>query len=318
MLEEVINLAAFDNIPLSKPIDEPTERVKEFLRASTSSATLKAYKCDVEHFLAWGGHIPASSQLIANYLADNAEQLSVATLERRLAALSKIHNSLGVENSARAELVRTTMRGIRRSKGTAQRQVAPITRERLLAMTAICGDCLRGARDRALLLLGFAGALRRSELVALNCKNVEFVPEGMVLTIERSKTDQEGRGRRVGIPYARGEVCPVLALKEYLTIAEISEGPVFRPMASTNYLSDTRLTSTSVALAIKCRAKHAGLDPARFSGHSLRAGFATCAARAGAETWAIMKQTGHRSEATLRRYIRDGELFTHNALGSIL
>ena len=268
--------------------------------------------------MTWGGHIPASSQLIANYLADNAEQLSVATLERRLAALSKIHSSLGVENTARAELVRATMRGIRRSKGTAQRQVAPITKERLLAMTAICDHGLRGARDRALLLVGFAGALRRSELVALNCKNVEFVPEGMVLTIERSKTDQEGRGRRVGIPYARGEVCPVLALKEYLTIAGISEGPVFRPMASTKCLAQARLTSTSVALAIKCRAKLAGLDPMMFSGHSLRSGFATAAAQAGAETWAIMKQTGHRSEATVRRYIRDGELFSANSASGML
>ncbi|WP_417461565.1 site-specific integrase [Kordiimonas sp.] len=309
---------AFDNNPLSQPIDEPNERVKDFLRASTSSATLKAYKSDVEHFLAWGGYIPASSQLIANYLADNAELLSVATLERRLAALSKIHSSLGAENTARAELVRTTMRGIRRSKGTTQRQAAPITKERLLAMVAACEDGRRGARDRALLLVGFAGAFRRSELVALNCKNVEFVPEGIVLTIERSKTDQEGRGRKVGIPYAQGKVCPVLALKEYLNIAGISKGPIFRPMASTTCFAETRLTSTSVSLAIKCRARLAGLDPAMFSGHSLRAGFATSAAQAGAETWAIMKQTGHQSEAIVHRYIRIGELFFTNGLPSIL
>jgi len=249
---------------------------------------------------------------------DNADTLSIATLERRLAALSKIHKPLGDDNPVRKELVRTTMRGIRRSKGVSQRQVAPITKERLLAMLHVCDDGLRGLRDKALLLVGFAAALRRSELVALNCTNIDFAPEGMIITLKRSKTDQEGKGRKIGIPYAQGDICPVKALKQYLMEANISKGPILRPMSGVNKLAKTRLTSASVALAIKCRAKQAGMDPSHFSGHSLRAGFATSAAQAGAETWAIMKQTGHKSEKTVRRYIREGELFRSNAMSSIL
>lgn len=309
---------AFDNLPLSQPSDEPSDRVREFLRASKSDATLRAYRCDLEHFTAWGGVIPATSQLIANYLADNADVLSVATLERRLVALSTVHKSLGDDNPVRKELVRTTMKGIRRTKGAAQRQVAPITKDRLLAMVATCEDGLRGLRDQALLLVGFSAALRRSELVALNCKNIEFVPEGAIVTIERSKTDQEGRGRKIGVPYAKGPVCPVQALQKYLRATNLKDGPIFRPMNGSNSLGETRLTAASVALAIKCRAKLAGFDPSMFSGHSLRAGFATSAAQAGAATWTIMKQTGHRSEKTFRRYIRAGEMFASNPLSSLL
>lgn len=316
--DSLIEIGAFDNLPLSSAENEPDEKVREYLAASTSKATLKAYKSDLKHFKAWGGTIPATVQLIASYIAAHANALSVATLERRLAALSKIHQTLGVENPTRSDLVRTTMRGIRRKMGTSQRQVAPITKERLLAMLSVCDDGVRGLRDKALLLVGFAGAFRRSELVALNCKHIEFVPEGIIITIERSKTDQEGKGRRLGVPFTKGEICPVNALQQYIQLTGITGGPIFRPMADNGKLGITQLTPASVALIIKQRAKQAGMDPTHFSGHSLRAGFATSAAQAGAETWAIMKQTGHKSEKTIRRYIREGEFFNANPLSSVL
>lgn len=237
------------------------------VRASSSEATLRAYKSDIEHFVAWGGSIPADLHLIANYLAEHAGVLSVATLSRRVAALSKIHEVRGLDNPTKTELVRSTMRGIRRKRGTAQKQVSPITKERLIRMLETCDHNIKGVRGRALLLVGFASALRRSELVALNCKNVEFVPEGMILTIERSKTDQEGEGRRIGIPYAQGDYCSVKALREYMERGEITEGPLFRSLGGVG-LGPYRLTAHGVVYIIMQRAKSAG--------------FATSAAQAGA------------------------------------
>lgn len=306
-----------NNYNLSKSDIEASDRVKDYVRASSSEATLKAYKSDLEHFVVWGEEIPASVQLIANYIADHAGVLSVSTLSRRVAALSKIHEARGLENPTKSELVRATMRGIRRKHHTAPKQVSPITKDRLFKMLDTCGEDIKGARDHALLLVGFASALRRSELVALNCKNVEFVPEGMILTIDRSKTDQQGEGRRIGIPYAQGAYCPVNALKTYLDVGQISEGSLFRSLGEVG-LGAGRLSAHGVAYIIKQRAALAGFDPTMFSGHSLRAGFATSAAQVGVEAWTIMKQTGHRSEATLRRYIREGELFSVNALTGVL
>ena len=147
--------------------------------------------------------------MVADYLAHYAGSLAVSTLQRRLAALSKTHNALGHPNPTLNELVRSTMKGIRRTHTTAQRQVAPITKDRLIAMVSTCEPDLMGVRDRALLLIGFAGAFRRSELVALNCTDIEEVPEGLITTIARSKTDQEGKGRKIGIPYSSVD-CQVL------------------------------------------------------------------------------------------------------------
>ncbi len=307
----------YDNLSLSKAENEPSERVKDYVRASSSEATLKAYKSDLEHFRAWGGVMPASAASVANYLADHAGVLSVSTLSRRVAALSKIHDVRGLENPTKSELVKSTMRGIRRKHHIAQKQVSPITKDRLFKMLETCGGDMKGVRDRALLLVGFASALRRSELVAINCKNIEYVPEGMILSIARSKTDQQGEGRRIGIPYAQGDHCPVHALKTYMDVGQVSEGSLFRSLGEVGLGSD-RLSSHGMAYVIKQRAAIAGFDPTMFSGHSLRAGFATSAAQAGVEAWTIMKQTGHRSEATLRRYIREGELFSVNALKGVL
>ncbi|MBL4603755.1 MAG: site-specific integrase [Emcibacteraceae bacterium] len=307
----------YDNFNLSKENNEASERVKDYVRASSSEATLKAYKSDLEHFVAWGGILPASQEMVANYLANYAGILSVSTLTRRISALSKIHEVKRFENPTKTELVRSTMRGIRRKHHVAPKKMSPITKERLIKMLATCLEDVKDVRDRALLIVGFASALRRSELVALNCSNVEFVPEGLILNVERSKTDQQGEGRRIGIPYARGADCPVKVLRLYMDKFHLTEGPLFKSLCADG-LNEARLTGHGVAYIIKQRAKLAGFDPTMFSGHSLRAGFATSAAQSGADSWAIMKQTGHKSEATLRGYIREGELFKVNAVSSVL
>lgn len=306
-----------DNFHLSRVENEASERTKEYVRASSSEATLRAYKSDLEHFVKWGGVVPASPELVANYLAEYAGKLSVSTLSRRVAAISKIHNLKGFDNSTKTELVRTTMRGIRRKHHIAPKQVSPITKERLIKMLETCEEDVKGLRDKALLLVGFASALRRSEIVALNVGDIELVPEGLIINIVRSKTDQQGEGRRLGIPYAQGEYCPVKSLKAYMDQSNITDGPLFRPLGVVG-LGEERLTDHGVAYIVKCRTTLAGFDPTMFSGHSLRAGFATSAAQAGAQSWEIMKQTGHRSETTVRRYIRESELFTVNATKNLL
>ena len=262
--------------------------------------------------------IPTLDGVLADYLAQHAGTLAVATLERRLATISKAHTSQGLPSPTTLELVRMTLRGIRRTHGRPQRQAAAISRDDLLAMVTGLGDSLKDTRDRALLLVGFAGAFRRSELVALKCKDLERVPKGIVITVKRSKADQEGRGRRVALPHARGAICPVQALDAWLSAARITEGPIFRAVGRHGRVSDRALSAEVVALVIKARAKVVGLDAASYSGHSLRAGLATSAAACGVPSWRIREQTGHTSDAMLQRYIRDGEMFMDNAAGALL
>lgn len=176
----------------------------------------------------------------------------------------------------------------------------------------------KGIRDRALLLIGFAGAFRRSELVSLTVADLEQAQQGLILTLQRSKTDQEGHGRKVAIPFARGAVCPVLALQHWLTVAAITEGPIFRGVNRHGRVADTAITPQAVAMVVKERAQAVGLDPAKYAGHSLRAGLVTSAAQLGVSSWKIRQQTGHKSDAMLARYIRDAGLFVSNAAGAVL
>jgi integrase len=201
------------------------------------------------------------------------------------------------------------MRGIRRAHGAAQHQAKPLLREDLFAVLAAMRDRLKDLRDRALLLIGFAGGLRRSELAAINVIDFERVREGIVLTIRRSKTDQDGVGRKVGIPFGRTIHCPVRALENWLNAARIEDGPVFRPVDRHRRVSASRLPGEAVSLIVRDRMAAGEFDPMGYSGHSLRAGFATSATRAGVSTFKIRQQTGHASDAMLSRYVRDGELF---------
>jgi integrase len=294
------------------------DQVLEYVRESLAENTRRAYLSDLAHFENWGGRVPASAEIVVSYLADHADKLSVATLVRRIAAISKAHRARGLPNPCASELVKSVLRGIRRMRGCAQREAKPLLRDDLLAVLDAMGDGLKDIRDRTVLLTGFAGGLRRSELVGLDVMDIEHVRQGIVLHLRRSKTDQEGHGQKIGIPHGRTRWCPVAALDAWLTASAINEGAVFRPVDRHGRIHDARLSGEAIALVVRERVSAAGLDPAQYSGHSLRAGLATSAAQAGVPTWRIRAQTRHASDAMLARYIRDGELFTDNAAGALL
>jgi integrase len=294
------------------------EQVAALVEASIAENTRRAYRSDFAHFATWGGEMPADPAVVASYLAAHAETLSVATLVRRAATISKAHGAKGLPNPCRSEIVRATLRGIKRTRGIAQRQAKPLLREDLFRVLDAMGEGVKDARDRALLLIGFAGGFRRSELVGLDFADVERVRQGMVILLRHSKTDQEGAGRKVGLPFGRTRHCPILALEGWLAVSGIDDGPIFRPVDRHGHVAAERLSGEAVSLVIKERAATAGIDPTGFSGHSLRAGFATSAVQAGVSTLKIRAQTGHASDAMLGRYIRDGELFVGNAAGALL
>ena len=293
-------------------------QVAALVEASIAESTRRAYRTDLAHFAAWGGQLPAEPAQVASFLAAHAETLSVATLVRRIATISKAHEARGLRNPCRSEIVRATMRGVKRTRGVAQREAKPLLREDLFRVLDAMGEGVKDVRDRALLLVGFACGFRRSEIVALNCEDVERVRQGLIITLRRSKTDQEGAGRKVGIPFGRTRHCPVLALDRWLAVARIEAGPVFRPVDRHGRVASERLSGEAVSLIVKERVAAANIDPAGFSGHSLRAGFATSAVQAGVSTLKIRSQTGHASDAMLARYVRDGELFVDNAAGALL
>lgn len=294
------------------------DNVRRLVSNSLSDATKKAYAADLDHFEAWGGHIPAFPETVASYLADLSASHKCATIVRRVTALSKAHEAVGAANPTKSELVRATLRGIRRTLGTVPKEAKPALREDLFEMVERMGNNSKDIRDKALLLLGFAGAFRRSELIGLDVADIEYVRGGMVVHLRRSKTDQEGRGRKIGVPFGRSCWCPVNHLTGWLAHADIVGGPIFRGINRHGQVADKRLSGDAVSLIVKERAEAAGFDPNAYSGHSLRAGLATSAAMAGVSPFKIRAQTGHNSDAMLSRYIRDGDMFLGNAAGALL
>jgi len=305
------------------PLATPLDKARAYAEQATAENTRAAYRSDWAHFTQWcdahgASAMPADVGTVAAYLAECADRFKLATIERRLVSIGKAHSASGQPNPAKTEAIHLTMKGIRRALGRAQTQKAPATLEPLRAMLDTLGTGPAGLRDRALLLLGFAGAFRRSELVALDIADLAFVPSGVVVTLRRSKTDQEGQGTTKGIPMGLFvATCPVRALRAWLEHAQLVSGALFRPIDRHGNIGAARLTGSAVARIVKRTAAAAGLDASLFSGHSLRAGLATAAAAAGASDRTIMKQTGHKSRAMVDRYIRSAELFKDNA-GSIV
>ena len=335
------------------------EAAQRFADAARSDATLRAYRSDWADFAGWCADralraMPAAPETVALYIASRAEAgpddergrptapLKVATLSRRLAAVSQAHKLAGVESPAlrSREPLHSVWAGVVRTLGTAPEKVAPALAADVVAMAAACdqavrlaeaftddakpGTALRARRDKALLLLGFAAALRRSELAAVRTEHLSFTPDGLRLLIPRSKSDQEGAGQIVGVAYgARAETCPVRAVRSYLAAAGRAladqgrpsplSGAVFRSVDRWGRLGRKAITGRTVANVVKQYAEAAGLDPTLYAGHSLRAGFATSAARAGKSDRAIRKQTRHRTDAMLAEYVREGRLFDENA-----
>ena len=302
---------------------ESRERARDYASEATAANTRRAYRADWRHFTTWcaGRHLtplPATSETVAVYLADLAGHYKTATITRRLSAIAQAHKTAGFASPTTDPAVRQVAAGIRRRHGTRQQGKEAAVTADLRAMVGTLDDSLPGRRDRALLLLGFAGAFRRSELVALNVSDVNRTRDGLVVIVRRGKTDQEGAGRQIGIPYGSTPLtCPVRALGDWLDAARITDGPLFHPIDRHGNLQPRRLTDQSVALVVKRAAQAAGLDPTLYAGHSLRAGLATAAAQAGVSERAIMEQTGHKSLPIVRRYIRRGSLFTENAAAKV-
>jgi integrase len=305
-------------------VPSPTlQEVRDFIRASKAESTIRGYRSDWRNFCGWCeshdvGPLPASAETVASYIAECAGRLKVGSIQRRLNAIAEAHKAVGLESPTHHPMVANTMKGIRRTKGTASEQKTPTLTDDIRAMVEATDTGIIGIRDRALMLLGFAGAFRRSELVGLDVEDCVFGKDGLTVTLRRSKTDQDGAGRKIGIPYGSNpETCPVRTIQGWMEIAAVTSGPLFRSITRHGLIRSGRLSGIDVSRVVKKLAERAGLDPAKYGGHSLRAGHATAAAIAGATERSIMKQTGHRSVQMVRRYIRDGSLFRENSAGKL-
>lgn len=314
------------------------ERAADYIEAAKASATRRAYAADFVHFTEWcrangGSPLPASGNVVAAYLTAHAGLLKTSTLGRRLVAIRQVHREAGHELDLGPRFA-DLWKGIRRTHGTpANKKRALLTAELRKVLDAL-PDSLLGKRDRALLLTGFAGALRRSELVALGLDGstehrLEETGDGLVLRLGRSKTDQEGEGDQVGIPYgANPATCPVRAVRAWLDASGITAGPVFRNVNRHGQVAKEALTPEAVRLIVKRAVERAAEAEgwtrekaeelaANYAGHSLRSGLATSAAIAGAAGHVIQRHLRHRKFETTSGYIRAGELFRDNAAASV-
>jgi site-specific recombinase XerD len=299
-------------------LDAIADKAARYAKNARSTNTQLAYKSDLKSFNRWcRSHalsaFPATAKTVSLYVADVAGTLKPSTLQRRLAAISVQHKAAGYDSPTSHEVVRSVLSGVKRRLGVAQTQKAALGVGDVRAMVDGLGNVKAiDVRDRALLLLGFGGAFRRSELVALDVADVGFEPEGVVVALHRSKTNQEGETERIAVPYGSNHrTCPVRALQAW--IAVIGDGPLFRRINQKGEIGHEHPTDHSVALIVKKRASNAGLDPATVAGHSLRSGFATSAARAGKSEASIMRQTRHKSVTVARRYIRQGTRWDDHA-----
>jgi site-specific recombinase XerD len=297
---------------------------KHYVENSKSENTLRAYRSDWNDFVSWCKEhqrefIPASDETVSLYITHLADMgFKVGTIQRRLSSISIAHQAKNLESPTHSTKVKAVWQGIRNVHGVAQVGKKPLLVEDLKRIVETMPPTLRGLRDRAILLVGFAGAFRRSELVGLDVEDVEFRRNGLTVMIRRSKTDQEGQGRKVGIPYgSQLETCPVRTLEEWLEKAQIRSGPLFRKVNKADKVEPRRLSDRTVAIIVKRAVANVGLDTSEYGGHSLRSGLATSAAIAGASERSIMRQTGHKTITAVRRYIREGDLFRDNAAAKV-
>jgi integrase len=284
---------------LHGPFDD---RVAFYADAARSTATRRAYAADMAAFSAWGGRVPASPQSVASYLAA-FDTLASSTLRRRLAALADAHQASGHPDPTKHPLVRKVFRGIRRVHGARADAATPLDIDMLARIVAALPNDLTAVRDRALLLVGFFCALRRSELVALAVEDLDRRPDGCTITIQRSKTDPYGKGQCVPLPAFHGPLCPAAATSDWLAIAAITKGPIFRGVGPDRKIG-TALPAPQVGQVLRNRAGQAGLDVQHLSAHSLRSGYAVSASRAGIGAAQIQAITRHRTLGGLAPYVR--------------
>lgn len=281
----------------------------DYLVATRAESTRHEYAKDLRYFIDSGGSIPATVDQIVSHITQIASTLAVATIEKRLVSLHVAHLERGYPSPVHDPRIKQLMQGVRRSLGVAQRQVKAIEKEVLLDMWSVAskGQPNWVARTTALLAIGWAGAFRRSELVSLTWESVTWLESGIEILLQSSKVDQAGAGFVKFIPQAYGDRCPVKALKHWQEIFGYANGVIFRPINRHDQIGDAALTPHGVALIVKRLIEQTGRDPVLYSGHSFRAGFVTAGILAGISSYQLMQVTGHKSEATLQKYVRIGK-----------
>ena len=309
---------------LSTELAAVAEDAREYVRESVPASTRRAYTADWATFSEWCRqhrlpNLPASPSTVALFAADRAKSIRPSSIRRALAAIGKMHKVAGQPNPCASEPVPATIKGIERSHGAGVVGKAPADLtivEKLLE--AYPPNTVDHLRNRALLLVGFAGAFRRSELVAIEAGDLRWTDEGVVITVRHSKTDQRGVGLEKPLPFVKEGLCAATALRAWIVAAGITEGPVFRPMNRNGAPKNAQLNPQSVALLIKVACEKVGLDPKVYSGHSLRAGHVTEARAKGVSDADTMSITGHRRVETLNIYDRRGNPFTKTSAGQVL
>ncbi len=292
-----------------------------YARAATSDNTRMAYRSDIRHFMHWGGVLPTTPDVVVRYLERHAQLLHPNTLKRRITAIKNWHTYQGFPDPTDYVLIRKTLSGIGRIHLKATKKAPALSLEQLTRLSAFIRgrNSLADQRDLALLQIGFFGAFRRSELVAIQWEHIKFVPQGVEIYIPTSKTDQEGEGAVCAIPYGQLECCPVVSLKQWQERTKRVSGPVFVAISKSGYLSANSLSPASVGKVLKKHAQACSLPNATdFSAHSLRRGFATSASQKGAGLIAIMRHGRWKAEKTVLGYVDEGQRFQNNAAGMLL
>ena len=298
------------------------------LQSSKAKNTIRAYRSDFKDFglfCTQNGFksLPSEPKIISLYLTQlSTKDVKISTIKRRLVSIGVIHKLKGYYLDTKHPLILENLMGIKRRKGSIQNGKKPLlinNLKRLIdAIDQQKKEQIKIFRDRTIILIGFSGGFRRNEIVSLDYDDLDFVEEGLKINVKRSKTDQFGEGSIKGLPYFdNSQYCPVLSIKKWIEISKINSGALFRRFTKGSNLSEKRLTDQTVALLIKEYLDLAGINSKNYSGHSLRSGFATTAAEAGAEERTIMAMTGHKSTEMVRRYIKDANLFKNNALNKI-
>ncbi len=297
------------------------------LKSSKANNTLRAYKSDFRDFGAFCAKhglnsLPTEPKIVSLYLTNLSKNSKMSTLKRRLVSISMVHRLKGHYLDTKHPIIIENLMGIKRVKGSIQKGKKPILINHLKSIINVMDQQeineIKKSRDKTIVLVGFGGGFRRTELISINHEDLEFVPEGVKITLKRSKTDQFGEGMVKGLPYFSNELyCPVINLKKWLELSNIKSGPIFRRFVKGSVLTNNRLTDQSVVLIIKNYLNLAGIENKNYSGHSLRSGFATVAAESGADERSIMAMTGHKTTQMVRRYIREANIFKNNALNKI-
>ena len=303
------------------------EATLDNLKSSKALNTLRAYKSDFKDFGSFCAKhglnsLPSDPKIVSIYLTHLSKTSKVSTLRRRLVSISMIHKLKGHYLDTKHPIIIENLMGIKRKKGTIQKGKKPLLINTLKDIINVIDeenvDEIKKFRDKAIILVGFGGGFRRNEIVSIDYEDLEFVKEGVKITVKKSKTDQFGEGMIKGLPYFDNQIyCPVVNLEKWISLSRINKGPIFRRFNKGSLLTDNRLTDQSVVLLIKGYLKKAGIQSENFAGHSLRSGFATVAAQSGADERSIMTMTGHKTTQMVRRYIKEANLFKNNALNNL-